>query len=489
MRKESADGKRERRARRVVERIDSDDGDATGVAVSNGNVTVVVGIFRHRPSGCSVASSQALDERKELWRERLNMGASVRRALEVYQDAERGCELKRWTDRRELLRLMLRHVGGARGMVSLYNGLSDEEEAQEYLRQAILGEVKSARDLKVIYDGLGLGDEERALLAQEVVRSAKTPQDRLKRLTELLRKWPGDLRLRLLKMETEEALGQTEAVLRTAELLRRDPYADAQTRTAVGELFLRLGDVGAAKRAFSEIVEFAPLDPLARRRLGDLYRAHAWYDEAYRQYQTLLTLEPNDQSVLLLLAMAAAGAGHIEEALGLEQRVVSTSEPGSETGVARIALWQTGLRLAQLREDVRQKGDAEGLARLLLRSQKVGTLGLARPVRVLLTWSHPEADLDLRVTAPGDTPGPATELAPQLGLLGWSSHKTASSEGEYGIEIVRREQAGALKYSAELTVIVQEGEKGEKLWRVPVELSGDKTSLRFALGNGKVEVR
>jgi tetratricopeptide (TPR) repeat protein len=68
-----------------------------------------------------------------------------------------------------------------------------------------------------------------------------------------------------------------------------DPYADAQARTSVGELFVRLGDEVGARRAFSEIVEFAPQDPLARRRLGDLYRAHGWYDEAYRQYETLLT--------------------------------------------------------------------------------------------------------------------------------------------------------------------------------------------------------
>jgi hypothetical protein len=31
-------------------------------------------------------------------------------------------------------------------------------------------------------------------------------------------------------------------------------------------------------------VEFAPLDELARRRLGDLYRAHGWFEDAYRQY-------------------------------------------------------------------------------------------------------------------------------------------------------------------------------------------------------------
>ena len=88
----------------------------------------------------------------------------------------------------------------------------------------------------MIFDGLGLGDEEGAARA-EVVRAAKTPTDRLRRLEDLLRKWPGDLRLRLLRMETEEELGEKESARRTAEEVRRDPHADAQARTAVGELY------------------------------------------------------------------------------------------------------------------------------------------------------------------------------------------------------------------------------------------------------------
>ena len=469
--------------------VDGEEGESTHsvVAVNSGDVTVVVGILRHRPRGCSAASDQPLDERKELWRERLGMGRSANRALEVFRDAEHGCELPRWTDRRELLKLMLRNCGGPRGMVSLYKHFEDEPEEQEFLRQAILGEVKSPRDLRIIYDGLGLGDEERATLAQEVIRAAKTPEDRLRRIEELLRRWPGDMRIRLLRMETEEGLGRTESARRTAEEVRRDPYADAQARTAVGELFFRLGDEGAARRSFSEIVEFAPRDPLARRRLGDLYRAHGWYDEAYRQYQTLMTLEPNDQAVLLLLASAAAGAGHIEEALGLEQRVIATAEPGGETGVSRIALWQTALRLEQLREEARQKNDSEGLARLMLRAQKAGALGLSRPVRILLTWSHPEADLELKVAGPGEPLGPAIDLAPQLGLLGWHSPKNVPVSGPYQIEVTRGDRSGALKYSAELTVVTNEGEKSERLWRLPLSFDGNQSAVRFTLRDGKVE--
>lgn len=463
-----------------------EDSNGTGVAIRNGDVTVVVGILRHRPRGCSAASTQPLDERRELWRERLSQRSGVRRALEIYQDAERGCELPRWTDRRELLRLMLRNVGGPRGMVSLYGHFSDEPEEQEYLRQAILGEVRSARDLKVIYDGLGLGDDERATLAQEVVAKAKTPADRLKRIEELLVRWPGDMRLRLLRMATEEELARPEAARRTAEEIRRDPYADAGARTAVGELYVRLGDEAAARRAFSEIVEFAPADPLARRRLGDLYRAHGWFDEAYRQYQTLQALTPNDPAVLLLMAMAAAGAGHVEEALGLERRVVGDSEPGSETGISKIALHYTELRLAELREDARSRNDSEALARLLLRARETGVAGMMRPVRVFLTWAHPEADLELRVAGPGETLGPANDLAPQLGLLGWHSAQSAKAEDTYEVEVRRVDRSRGIRYPAVLTVIVAEGEKGERVARVPLSLTEDKDTARFVLRAGQL---
>jgi Ca-activated chloride channel family protein len=458
------------------------------VAANDGDITVVVGIFTHRPRGCSAASTQPLDERRDLWRERLGLRTSVRRALEVYQDADRGCELPRWTDRRQLLKLMLRNCGGPSGMVSLYQHFNDQPEEQEFLRQAILGEVRSPRDLRVIFDGLGLGDDERITLAQEVIAKAKTPAERLTRIADLLIKWPGDLRLRLLRMEVEEQLGRSEAARRTAEEVRRDPYADAQARTAVGELFVRLGDEAAARRAFSEIVEFSPREPLARRRLGDLYRAHGWYDEAYRQYQTLLVLQSGDQSVLLLMAMAAAGAGHIEEALGLEQRVIGTAEPGSESGLSKVALLSTSLRLAELREEARKRNDAEGLARLVLRSRQSGAQGLARPVRVLLSWAHPEASLELRVAAPGESLGPPSDLAPQFGLLGWHSAKDQKASDTYSIEVQRVDSSLSVNYPALLTVITDEGEASEKLWQVPLKLDAAHKTVRLTLRASQLNV-
>ncbi len=457
------------------------------------SITLLIGLLTHRPRGCSAASEQPLDERIDLWRERLSQNPGVRRAQEVFQDAQRGCELPRWTDRREILRLMLRSCqqgAGARGMVQLYQHFGDNPEEQDFLRRAILGEVKTPADLRVVYDGLGLGDEEQTTLVQEVVHGAKNLPDRLRRITELLVRWPGNLWLKLQRMEAEELSGEKEAARRTADEVRQDPYADAQARTAVGELLLRQGDEEGARRAFSEIVEFAPKDPLARRRLGDLYRAHGWFDEAYRQYQTLLLLSPADLSVLILQAAAAAGAGHVEESLGLLQRITGTAEPGSETGLSRVALLWTDVRLLLLRDEARKKGDAEELAKLLLRGKRTGAQSLARPVRVILTWAHPEADLELFVGAPGEALGSATELAPQFGLLGWQSDAQAGVAGAYQIEVRRGGGvSAALRHDAELLVVTHEGEKDERIFRLPLSITADEPVLRFSLHDNQVEVR
>src|SRR5439155_6944379 len=120
----------------------------------------------------------------------------------------------------------------------------------------------------------------------------------------------------------------------------------------------RRGDGVESARAFSEIVEFAPFDPWARRRLGDLYRAHKRHEDAYREYATLAWLLPNDSSVLLLLAQAAAGAGRVDEALRLEERLTETVDAkDAGNNVAAWARSWNALRLAGLRDGARRAND------------------------------------------------------------------------------------------------------------------------------------
>ena len=116
-------------------------------------------------------------------------------------------------------------------------------------------------------------------------------------------------------------------------------------------------------RSASEIVETAPLDPWARRRLGDLYRAHGWSQDAYGEYTTLARLRPDDPGVLLLLARAAADAGRTDEALRLEQRLSESVESGAFEGAAAFARLWTSVRLARLKLDATDPATRASVAR------------------------------------------------------------------------------------------------------------------------------
>ncbi|MSP58795.1 MAG: hypothetical protein EXR72_00360 [Myxococcales bacterium] len=449
-------------------------------------IRIHIGITAHRPRHCSAASRLDLGDRLSLWNERLDRHPGEGGAMEVWQDAGSTCELKMWSDRRALLGAMLSHSGGAPRMVALYHRFDASPAEQDFLRRAVLGRVRTAADLRVVYDGLGLSEDVRWTLVEEVLAKARTDGERVVGLEQLMQKWPQDLRLKLKMIEALEAASRIDDARRIADEVRRSPSPDAQARTLVGEFLVRQGDEGAARRAFSEIVEFSPRDPLARRRLGDLYRAHGWFEEAYRQYQTLAELSPGDQSVLLLQAMAAAGAGRTDEGLRLAERVAAGTEPGGESGIARVALWWSSLRQSLLRE--KSRGDAAELARLMGRARRTGVLREARPLRVYLTWAHPEADCELSLQLPGAPLAPASSVAPEFGLA--SEASLDPLVGPARIVVKRTSPSAALRYEAAVTVVLDEGGKGERVAVVPLQFAPGVTGFELAVDHvtGKVAV-
>jgi Ca-activated chloride channel family protein len=449
-------------------------------------IRIQITIGTHRARHCSAAAALSPSDRAALWRERLSVHRGVNGALEVWQDAQQGCELKTWGDRRELLRAMLGTAGGATHMVQLYHRFSEDPGAQDFLRRAILGAVRTAADLRTVVDGIGVGEDVQWTMVESLVAKAKTPEDRVTALEQLAARWPDNLKLKLKRIEALEAVKRLAEARRLADEVRGDPYADAQARTLVGEFLVRGGDEAGARRAFSEIVEFAPRDPQARRRLGDLYRAHNWFEEAYRQYQTLGELSPGDQAVMLLLGAAAAGAGRIDEALRLEQRVASTTEPGSESGIAKVALWWSSVRLALLRQAARDKNDAPELARLMGRTRRANVLADARPFRVFLTWAHPEADCELAVQLPGSLLSPATDLSPEHGIAGFTSRDPLQSAAT--VEVKRPQAAAGLRYQAQLLVVWNEGDKTEQVQIIPLDFGPGRAGYRVKIENRKAEV-
>ena len=359
--------------------------------------------------------------------------------VSVYNQAIRTCEAPAWRDRRALLGLMLGRAGSVQGMIGLYRNMSSWS-ARRYLRRAILRRVRTPEDLRAVRDAFGVSSAVDWSLVEQVLGRARSEAARIRVLRQLIEDNPGSFELKLRLLAALEGADRDAQARRLAHQLRGDPMADAGVRTAVGEMYLRMGDEVEARRVFSEIVEFSPHDALARRRLGDLYRAHGWFEDAYRQYQTLALIRPDDRAVSLLLAQAAAGAGRVDEALRLEQGLMETAEPGASRGLARVALLWSSVRLAKLRQTARAASDEERLRSLGARMRRGGVLREAGAMRVSLTWSHPDAGLSLWVAHPGLGLTRPTDIAPEHGMEAFDVREAAGS-GSYRVE-VRRDGPG-----------------------------------------------
>jgi Ca-activated chloride channel family protein len=421
----------------------------------------------HQARRCSDAAGLLLDDRRAIWTERLGSAGNPAGWVAVYEEAKRKCETPSLRDRRALLTLILRQAGGVQQMIQVYRHLSDSD-ARTYLRSAILRRVRSPEDLRAVRDAFDVSrivDEE---LVKQVIERATDGPGRIRAIRGLIAQFPFSFELKLRLLEELETQGRIPEAKRLAHQLRSDPLADPGVRTAIGEMYLRVGDEVEARRVFSEIVEFAPLDELARRRLGDLYRAHGWYEEAYRQYQTLAEIRPDDPGVMLFLAQAAAGAGRIDEALRLEQRVAETAEPGESFGVARAAILWSSVRFAKLRERARADSDDERMEALLARMRRSGVLREAGDFRVTLHWSHPDAALSLWAAHPGLGLSRPTDIAPEYGIEAFDVRER--EDGRYKIEVRRgppEQGQRATELRGELVVIWNEGTPEEVVRIVP----------------------
>jgi Ca-activated chloride channel family protein len=440
----------------------------------------------HKPKRCSAASRQPLANRATLWRERLRRKVTIHGAAEVWVDALRHCEAPRWRDRRTLLRLILNRLGSVSQMTrfTLRYGKYLGWGARYYMRRMIYARIRTAKDLRLANNAFYPG---RALTRAQIVKllaRQRSDAARIRQLHTLAAQYPRNVEVKLLLLDLLELARRYPAAERICRSVVGNPYASARLRTAAGEYWARRGQQTLAKRVFSEIVEFRPTDPLARRRLGDLYRAFGWFHEAYRQYQTLAVLAPHDVSVLLLMALAAAGTGRINEALRLEQRVAA-SATGSR-GAARWALLWASLQLARQRD--RARSDRKLLASLQALTRRAGVLRHARKLRVVLTWHHPDAAIELWGAHPGGRLYRADTLGPQFGIEAFHARRP-SKTGVYQLEVRRIPRMRNRRLGAELIVLWDEGGPNEKIQSFPLVLSPGVKVLRFTVRGRTASVR
>lgn len=411
---------------------------------------------RHQIRRCSDAADLLLDGRREVWRERLDQGG-VSHWLTVYRQAARACELQTWRDRRALLDLILAKAGSIQRMVQVYHLLGGSG-ARSYVRRVILRRVRTPEDLRIARQAFAGQTTDAALIAQ-VLERAGDGAGKIRALRRLILQFKTDLNLRLMLLEELEKADRIPELRRAAHDLRDDPMTDAGIRTAIGEMYLRLEDEAEARRVFSEIVEFAPQDALARRRLGDIYCAHEWFEDAYRQYETLRRITPDDPSVALLLARAAAGAGRVDEALRLEQGLAEST--GGDAGLGRVALLWSSVRFAELRAAARAANDQEQLDALASRMRRGGVLRLSKALRATLVWSHPDAALSLWAGMPGLGVTRPPDLAPEYGLEAFEV--STQEPGAYTIEVRHLDAGHLTTVSAKLVVVWNEGQPDEQI--------------------------
>lgn len=464
-------------------------------------VQVIVSVDRlpHKPIFCSAAAVLPWDERAGLWRERLArvVGNAARVAAE-YTNAVAWCEAPTWRERSRLLAMMLDSMPTVPGRVALWKRMAHLPDAADTLYRGLLARVRTPDEMRQLHSALGLRVMDPGLL-EKAIRDAKTPEKRVTELRALWAIWPNDFNIALRLLDALDDAKDDAAGRELARQLRVRPDVDAHVRTEVGEYYLRLAarseskqtaavDEAEARRAFGEIVEFSPDEPVARRRLGDLLCAHGWFAEAIRQYETLTKLTPDDASVQLLLAAAAHGLGKLETAVQWAEKVGESGAP-DDRGIVRSARAMAVTFLAWGRLSALKDGRTDEV--VLLRHRAIRLLPKeqrsSQSVRVTLTWAHPELHPTLWSNALGAMM-PAPEGDAVLGIHQVMLPKREGAAVEVRVQADEVEHAARLGAEAILTVAFDEGEETEKLSRRSVTFSrGGATAIRFVITNGEVQ--
>lgn len=466
-------------------------------------IVVRIGDLPHAARRCGAAASLPLEERVTLWRERLGRVTGVPEAVAtVYRRALAACEAPTYRERSRLLSLLLDALPNVATRVQLWRVMLNDLGAADSLYRGLLARARSTAELRALHDALGLKTIDPGVLAK-MLKDAKTPGERVTKLREVARTWSDDLALSLRLLDALEDAGDDSGARELGRTLRARADAGARVRIAVGELYLRLAErakgqaekadlEGEARRAFGEMVEFAPEDPIARRTLGDLLRAHGWYAEAARQYETLARLTPDDTGVPLLLASAAEGQGRLEEAVKWTEKGGLAGAPDTEQSSARTARAFAATFLWWGRREALGQGkaaEADALAARLARvrsTERAVSEGL-RGTRVTLVWAHPEMHPTLWTNALGAAM-PAPEGDVTLGIAAATVPEREGAFVEVRLEADEVEHAARLGAKAALTVVFDEGGAGEKIVRLPVSFArGGPPTRRFALASRDVQ--
>jgi tetratricopeptide (TPR) repeat protein len=416
---------------------------------------------------CSQTAALPLSLRRSVWRERLSVSS---KPDVVYQRAARACELPAWIDQRALLELVLDQVvaGPARVATAAALETVGESAAAEYLRRAAVDRASDPRELDAVRAAL-VGDEPKpGLPFYRQYRAATSDEARLGVVRRFLRASPHDAVLRRRLLALLEALGKKDVLIEQIAAARRDPFADAELLGDGASALLRNAGLPEARRAFAELLERAPGDPYARAYAGDRLRDERLFDDATLAYEALGPLLPGDPAASLRLALAHAGAGRLDVAVRVLDRISQTGGRADDARLGELA----ALTAAVVLGDARSRSSGDEARRLEERALEIALPDAAGVVLVRApALTNP---IEPRILRPSD---PKTEVLPDLSApsVGIFATRIEPSDGELRIRIRRPPELQPTRpVSVRIDVLSVDSNTGQrKLTHKELELGAD----------------
>ncbi|KIG12496.1 hypothetical protein DB30_01313 [Enhygromyxa salina] len=270
------------------------------------------------------------------------------------------------------------------------------------------------------------------------------------------------LPLDLLRIDLLFELDRVDDAIAAARKLRERGLITPLLAQRLGELLVEAGEDEEGKRVFSEIVEYDPSGEYTRRLLGDIFLRHGWFQEAYRQYQDLVSLSAAPTDVIRM-ARAAAGAGRVDEGLRLLRKVIGgEGRPGADDP-RRFARLHAAVLLGELLASDDEQLPRAKLERELDRLQLFDT----PTTWTILTWADLEHDLTLGVEPLTPDADKAQIEAAKKAALRISNGRNAGDTGLWAIQtgglddlVVRhRSPVPARPVSFERLTITWDGER------------------------------
>jgi Ca-activated chloride channel family protein len=298
---------------------------------------------RDQTLACSDASTRGLAHRRLLWQRRLDRQTGMAGMLRVYEASAAACELQRWRDQQVFLDLLQARARTEAEIQLLLGHFYYDEDARLFLVSALLRRLIEPQLIAAVNYAIYGGVESWWEIDRQL-DVTDDPNERLRILDAALTNKPGDPDGERRMLTELVAQGRQDDAVARGLRLRDHGQLTPELAMLVGELLVAADREPAAKRLYSELVEFAPDQLDSRRLLGDIFMRHGWSADAYRQYELLfaLTEAPEDA---IRMARAAAST---DEALRLLGQVQSGDGRPGENDPRRFARLHAAAILAVL---------------------------------------------------------------------------------------------------------------------------------------------